>query len=562
MAFTNSPLVSYTRISPNRGSPRSHVIDTITIHCVVGQCSVEGLGSVFAPTSRGASSNYGVGADGRIGMYVEERDRSWCSSNIDNDNRAVTIEVASDTTHPYAVNEKAFAAMLDLVTDICKRNGIKKLVWSTNKSDRVNHRNGCNMTVHRDYAQKACPGDYLYSRHGEIAAEVNRRLNADTSNTMSTTTEEPKTPAPTGTSQTAEIKVGDLVKIVGNSYYFGQTVPNWVLAKNWIVAAVSSGRVVVNKSEDGQNAIMSPFKASDLTLVRAAESVAPATAENPTNEKPSDENDKQSEGGDHAEPVVTVCRASDVIAVAQKELGYYEKASKANLDDKTSNAGHNNWTKYARDFDEKYPNWYNGRKNGFAWCDMFVDWCFITAFGYQKALYLLCQPEKSTGAGCSFSLGFFRAKGRFYTSNPKPGDQIFFGSSTSDVWHTGLVEKVDGSKVYTIEGNTSDMVARRTYSLNDGTIVGYGRPDYEGATKIVNTTSAASVAYNMLRIGSVESAVEKLQRLLIKHGYNPGPVDGDFGAMTYAAVIQFQKDYNLEVDGVVGPITWAALLKE
>ena len=148
---------------------------------MVGQCTVETLGNIFAPTSRQASSNYGVGTDGKIGMYVEEKDRSWCSSNAANDNRAVTIEVASDTKHPYAVNDRAFAALLDLVTDICKRNGIKKLVWSTKKADRVNHKNGCNMTVHRDYANKSCPGDYLYNRHGEIAAEVNRRLGvADT----------------------------------------------------------------------------------------------------------------------------------------------------------------------------------------------------------------------------------------------------------------------------------------------------------------------------------------------------------------------------------------------
>ena len=179
--MSNSPLVDYTRISPNKNSPRNHKIDTITIHCVVGQCTAETLGNIFAPTSRQASSNYGVGTDGKIGMYVEEKDRSWCSSNAANDNRAVTIEVASDTKHPYAVNDRAFAALLDLVTDICKRNGIKKLVWSTKKVDRVNHKNGCNMTVHRDYANKSCPGDYLYNRHGEIAAEVNRRLGvADT----------------------------------------------------------------------------------------------------------------------------------------------------------------------------------------------------------------------------------------------------------------------------------------------------------------------------------------------------------------------------------------------
>ena len=132
--MSNSPLVSYTKISPNKSSPRNHKIDTVTIHCVVGQCSVEPLGNVFAPTSRQASSNYGIGYDGRIGMYVEEKDRSWCSSNAANDNRAITIEVASDTKEPYAVNAKAYAALIDLLVDICKRNGIKELKWKADKS--------------------------------------------------------------------------------------------------------------------------------------------------------------------------------------------------------------------------------------------------------------------------------------------------------------------------------------------------------------------------------------------------------------------------------------------
>lgn len=176
LKLSNSKLISYTKISPNRTSPRNHKIDTVTIHCVVGQCSVETLGNIFAPTSRQASCNYGIGYDGRIGMYCEEKDRSWCSSNAANDNRAITIEVASDTKHPYAVNAKAYAALIDLLVDICKRNGIPRLVWSTSKADRVNHKNGCNMTVHRDYANKSCPGEYLYSRHAQVASEVNKRL--------------------------------------------------------------------------------------------------------------------------------------------------------------------------------------------------------------------------------------------------------------------------------------------------------------------------------------------------------------------------------------------------
>lgn len=176
--MSNSNLADYTRISKNRTSPRNHKIDTITIHCYVGQVTAKRGCDYFATTDRKVSANYVVGYDGSIGLSVEEKDRSWCSSDEANDRRAVTIEVASDDKHPYAVTDKAYAALLDLVTDICRRNGIKRLVWSTNKNARVNHLNGCNMTVHRDYANKACPGEYLYNKHGAIAAEVNKRLGA------------------------------------------------------------------------------------------------------------------------------------------------------------------------------------------------------------------------------------------------------------------------------------------------------------------------------------------------------------------------------------------------
>jgi LysM repeat protein len=180
-------------------------------------------------------------------------------------------------------------------------------------------------------------------------------------------------------------------------------------------------------------------------------------------------------------PGVSKCYASAVIAVAIGELGYVEKATNSQLDNKTANPGRANWTKYARDFDEKYPKWYNGKKNGYEWCDMFVDWCFVTAFGYENALRLLCQPERSCGAGCTWSAKYYKQKGQFFTSNPQVGDQIFFGTSIDNCTHTGLVEKVDASKVYTIEGNTSNKCARRSYALNSAKIVGYGRPKYDGA---------------------------------------------------------------------------------
>ena len=186
-------------------------------------------------------------------------------------------------------------------------------------------------------------------------------------------------------------------------------------------------------------------------------------------------------------PVVTACDVSKVLAVAVAEIGYKEKASNSQLDDKTANAGSANYTKYARDFDKKYPNWYNGKKNGFAWCDMFVDWCFLTAYGYENALRLLCQPERSTGAGCTYSLRFYKKKGQFHTSGPRPGDQIFFGTSMDNATHTGIVEKVTASKVHTIEGNTSNQVARRSYALTNSRILGYGRPAYDAVTETAPT---------------------------------------------------------------------------
>ena len=179
----NSKLVDYTLISPNKTIGRNHSIDTITIHCFVGQVTVERGCEVFKPTSKKASCNYVVAKDGKIGLVVDEKDRSWCTSNSANDNRAVTIEVASDTTGDLKVTDAAYNALIKLVADICKRNNIKKLVWSTDKNKRVKHLDGCNMTVHRDYANKSCPGEYLYSHHGDIANKVNDILNS--SNTTS-----------------------------------------------------------------------------------------------------------------------------------------------------------------------------------------------------------------------------------------------------------------------------------------------------------------------------------------------------------------------------------------
>lgn len=177
--MSNSPLISFTQISPNQNSPRNHVIDTVTIHCVVGQLSVETMGAMFAKSIYQASCNYCIGSDGRIGLIVPEDSRSWCSSNRENDNRAITIECACDLNDPYAVNSKVYASLINLLVDICQRNGIDALRWQADKS-LIGQPEKQNMTVHRWFAAKACPGDYLYNRHSQIASEVNARLNGET----------------------------------------------------------------------------------------------------------------------------------------------------------------------------------------------------------------------------------------------------------------------------------------------------------------------------------------------------------------------------------------------
>lgn len=272
-----------------------------------------------------------------------------------------------------------------------------------------------------------------------------------------------------------------------------------------------------------------------------------------------------------------------VIDIALSQVGYHEKANNADLDSNTANSGVANWTKYARDLDAM-GGFYNGRKNGYAWCDVFVDWCFVQAYGRAGAQFLLCQPDNSAGAGCSFSAQYFRNKGQFHKTAPQTGDQIFFGADWNNVWHTGLVVEVQASRVVTIEGNTSDQVARRSYALNDSSIFGYGRPDWgtpdssetpstqepvKEPEKPQESVYSYSVKLPLLQIGDKNGYVKAAQTLLIALGYDCGnkpligteKADGDFGRATERAVGFFQSKNNLEVDGEIGGATWAALLK-
>lgn len=277
-----------------------------------------------------------------------------------------------------------------------------------------------------------------------------------------------------------------------------------------------------------------------------------------------------------------------VLEIAEAQVGYLEKASNRDLDSKTANAGYNNYTKYARDLDN-IKNFYNGKKQGYPWCECFVDWCFVQAYGVDMALQLLCQPRGGAGAGCTQSAGYYKAKGQLFKT-PEVGDQIFF-TWGGDVEHTGLVYRVSGNYVYTIEGNTNGKnelvpngggVYKKSYLISSSIIYGYGRPNYklvengakEPAPSTPTTTPTTKpttskgdeveVTLSMLQKGSSGEQVKTLQALLIKKfniSCGSWGMDGDFGGSTDSAVRKFQTLKKIGVDGIVGPTTWNALLK-
>jgi len=292
--------------------------------------------------------------------------------------------------------------------------------------------------------------------------------------------------------------------------------------------------------------------------------------------------------------------ASKVIKVLKDEVGYLEKASNKNLDDKTANAGYNNYTKYARDLDA-LGYFYNGPKQGYAYCDVTIDWAFVQAYGVEAALKLLCQPKKSYGAGCYYSAQYYKQKGQWYKKDPKPGDQIFFRNYA----HTGLVVAVDKTYVYTIEGNTSTKVGvvangggvwEKKYKLTDTVIDGYGRPNYdpepsEETTEKVETTpdpvkitvkewqtAAIADGFEFPKYGAdgvwgaecvsvARKAVVKVRNTykyknltrLVQRVVGV-TVDGLCGKQTDAAIREYQRENGLTVDGEVGLNTWRKIL--
>lgn len=272
-----------------------------------------------------------------------------------------------------------------------------------------------------------------------------------------------------------------------------------------------------------------------------------------------------------------------IIEIALNEVGYLEKKSNRSLDSKTANAGHKNYTKYARDLDN-IKDFYNGKKNGYDWCDIFVDWCFVQAYGPEKAKQMLCQPDKSTGAGCGFSMNFYKKKNQFYTS-PKKGDQIFFKQGTTII-HTGIVYEVDSKNVYTIEGNTSSAsgvvdnggaVAKKSYSLGSSYIAGYGRPKYEetddkketpkkSVIEVDGVWGKATTIKAQEVFGTAVDGIVSNQYSMYK-SKNPGLSSKTFewkknpSSAGSSLVKAIQKKVKVEQDGHIGPNTIKAMQK-
>lgn len=250
MSYTNSSLVEYTHISPNRNSPRNQPITKITIHHMAGVLSLEQFDSIVSKPQRQMSSNYAIDKDGRIGLFCPERDRSWCSSSAWNDNRAITIEVSNsaygDNTG-WPISEKVYARLIQLCIDICKRNGIKKLEYTGNL-------NG-SLTRHCDLAATGCPGPWIKAHTTELCNKVNEALNNKTQQSASTQQIE------------NTLRVGTLVSISADAvYYSGVTIPLWVKNEKWYISSISGDRAVVGYNEAKSMNIQSPINVKYLLV--------------------------------------------------------------------------------------------------------------------------------------------------------------------------------------------------------------------------------------------------------------------------------------------------------
>ena len=215
----NSKLISCTILSPNNSGTRCYKLTRITPHCMVGQMTAKACGDLFAKSSREASSNYGIGKDGEIGLYVDESKRSWCTSSADNDNRAITIECASDLKSPYAMNSKVWQSLVNLCVDICQRYGKDTLLWLGDKNTSLKYQpkdNELVLTAHRWFAAKSCPGDWLYKRLGKLADAVTDKLQASEKPAQKAEEEKPNTEAASLINNEEDTREAQIWKFLAN----------------------------------------------------------------------------------------------------------------------------------------------------------------------------------------------------------------------------------------------------------------------------------------------------------------------------------------------------------
>ena len=442
MAYTNSSLVSCTKLSPNHSGQRTHAIDRITPHCVVGQASAERIAEIFATTDREASCNYGIGYDGRISLVVEEKNRSWCSSSRENDQRAVTIEVASDTTAPYAFRDAAYAALIALCVDICKRNGKKKLLWLADKTKTLNYNPAEDemlLSVHRWFANKSCPGDWMYARMGDLAAKVTAALGGESVSTVETPTVE----VPVTDGNLKKGSKGDAVKtmqtmLIACGYSCGSAGADGDFGNNTL-AAVKAFQKDKGLTVDG---IYGPVTKAALEKAYA-------------------------ERGTTTGETVNQLRAR-IVNRAISYLGCNE----ADGSHKKIIDLYNSQNPLPVGYKVTYSD---------AWCD-----AFASAVAVAENLTDIIPTE----CGCERHIALFKKIGRWVEDDayvPAPGDYIFYdwddsgsGDNTGGADHVGIVVSVSGSTIKVIEGNKSDAVGYRNISVNGRYIRGYGVPDYEG----------------------------------------------------------------------------------
>ena len=434
MAYTNSPMVSYTKLSPNHSGQRTHAIDRITPHCVVGQATAERIAEIFTPTSRQASCNYGIGYDGRISLVVEEKNRSWCSSSKENDQRAITIEVASDTTAPYAFKDAAYTALINLCIDICKRNGKKKLLWLADKAKTLAYDPASDemlLSVHRWFANKSCPGDWMYARMGDLASNVTAALGGET----------------------VDVSVADTNLKQGSTGDAVQTMQTMLIACGFSCGSTGA---------DGD------FGNNTLAGLIAFQTAYGLTADGVY--------------GDET-------KAALEKAYANRSTGNGETAAQLRariVNRAISYLGCNE----ADGSHKKIIDLYNSQNPlpvGYkvtysdAWCATFAS-----AVAVAEKLTDIIPTE----CGCDRHIALFKKIGRWVEDDafvPSPGDYIFYdwddsgsGDNTGSADHVGIVVSVSGNTIKVIEGNKSDAVGYRNISVNGRYIRGYGVPDYEG----------------------------------------------------------------------------------